>query len=194
MNGAICAGGSPSDVSGNESCASLAISTRSHAAASPQPPPAAAPSTTASVGTGNAASFSSSAPNRRFAAAIGSGSPAGAGSRIIALKPPKSPPAQNMPPAPRSTSARTAASPAARSHSASSAATRSSLSALRLAGRFSVANRTPSACATCSGAGVEKVVPVIARHSRGSVPSFLQMMPSITSSAPPPIEKSRVSR
>src|SRR6185295_11048664 len=138
-NGAICAGGMPSPVSDSANFASAAASTTSPAHSSPSPPPNAAPSTTMTIACGSASNRVMNVPNSRFPSATGSFSPAfGGGDLNIVMKPRISPPAQNVPFAPRTTMALVSRSVSSTAVRAASSRTISRLSALRASGRLSV--------------------------------------------------------
>ncbi len=105
----------------------------------PSPPPKAAPSTTSTMVCGRLSKRARKAPKRRFCTAIASFSPgAGNGVSNCAMKPRMSPPAQKVPPAPRSTTVAMSLALSRNSTTLSSSSTISPLSAFFVSGRFKV--------------------------------------------------------
>src|SRR5581483_10442662 len=146
--GAICAGTRPTVTSGVPILALFSAITQSATARSPTPPPMAAPSTRAISALGSASANCSSAPNRRLEAAATSGPASPDAPR--ASMPLRSPPAQNVPLAPPSTTARTALSSRASVKTSVSSRTIVGDSALRASGRLSATFRTGPSRSTIS--------------------------------------------
>jgi hypothetical protein len=124
---------------------SSAATTRSHAIASAAPAPTAWPSTAATTGLGPC---QMARTTRCTASTLGRAS-AGGIRRMVVM----SPPAQNVPPAPVSTTARTVASVMAVSSASASTSRNSRSSALCRSGRFNVTIRTGPSSATSTVSG-----------------------------------------
>jgi hypothetical protein len=115
--------------------------TTSEQQAMPKPPPTAGPSTIAITGIVSALSAISTSPKTRYGATRGSGSPTGGGGGMSVMAP-MSPPAQNAPPLPRSTSTRMEASAPTRATASPISCIMACVSALRRCGRLKVSRAT----------------------------------------------------